>query len=1134
MLLVSVIAWSQTERGSIRGTVTDPTGAVVPGAALTVTNVGTGVSSTVVSSSGGTYNFPELPSGVYRIEVKQAGFKNLIRENIQVSLGSVIGLDLPLEVGSTADTVTVSAEAPMLQTETSSTGTTVENRAFVDLPLSSGGGRRSSNFLVLVPGYAGSPGGFSDSINGGQTSTKDMQIDGASTIIGEVGGDGRNVTFAPDSVQEMSVATSGYAAEYGTSGGGVERYVLKSGTNTIHGSGYEFLRNEAFDARNWFATNRPVAKHREHEFGGTIGGPIFIPKVYDGRNRSFFFFSYDGYRIKTADQDTILSVPTQAFRNGDLSAWPQPIYDPNTTALVGSTFTRQAFAGNQIPANRIDATAKKILAQIPLPNLPGTFNNYQASTPPAKNDKNTYTIKGDEYFTPSHHLSLSLVTTSNPTLSTSALPLPAGGTQIGLFTYWFPRVTYDWTISPTMLNQIRVGFNRQTQFMDSPVRSENWPAQLGLTGMEGAVGGFPNISWGSFAGTGLSNGYNDRYSNTYLLGDALSWTKGTHNLKFGFEGRRIQTLKYLGNWTGLSFSRNETANPASSATRANTGLEFASFLLGQVDQAILPLYGNFAPQFNSYQYGLYAQDDFKVTPRLTINYGLRLDIFTPTSEVHNWYSMVDLTRPNPAAGNLPGVYVWAGQPGIGHTLPGASKILKNFGPRIGLAYKINNKTVVRTGYGVSYFQSGAYGGGGPNTALNDGYWITSTSRSLNQGVTPAYIFANGFPAADRVTPPFINPALGVGTGLANYWSPTAERASQMQNWNLNIQRELMSNLTIDVGYVGSKGTYLPARTDINQLDPKYFSLGSTLLNSDINSTAVVNAGFKPPYPGFKGPLAQALRPYPQFPNLFPGGRSSDNTGNSTYHSLQASLQKRFSHGLAGTVAYTFSKSLSDAPNNFVSNAVVNLNIYDRNLTKAVTSLDRPHSLSGSFNYELPFGPGRMLANGGGPLGKIIGGWQVNGILTYRSGAHLGISAPQTNPLYDGAVALNLGSGSPIPQTADLVPGVPMKGFSGDFNPRTDVYLNKAAFKLPAGPFGTTKVLISDLRGFAPYNEDLSLVKKTALTERVSLDLRFEAFNAFNRVVFGNPSTNYGNLSTFGKVTSASTARNGQVVAKITF
>ena len=406
--------------------------------------------------------------------------------------------------------------------------------------------------------------------------------------------------------------------------------------------------------------------------------------------------------------------------------------------------------------------------------------------------------------------------------------------------------------------------------------------------------------------------------------------------------------------------------------------------------------------------------------RLTINYGLRFDILTPLVEANDYYSMVDTTKPNPAAGNLPGVYVFAGHDGVGSRIAPADKNSNNLGPRLGVAYSLNDKTVLRSAYGISYFQTGAYGGGN-NVNQNDAYWPTSTTASPDD-LTGAYTFSQGFPARDLVIPPLITPALGVGTGFVNYWHPTAGRAGRSQNFSAGIQRALGRSMSIDVAYVGSRGDHLPVRVDINQLDPKFLSLGS-LLTRNIRDPLVVAAGYTPPYAGFNGSLAQALRPFPQFPNMFPGGRNSDTRGTSTYDALQVKFDKRYSNGLYATVAYTWSDTMTNAPNNFVNNAPMHRNVYDLEMSQARPSTYRPHTSAVGFLYELPVGTGKRFLDNSSVLAKIIGGWQLSGILRYTSGPTLGVSATQANPVYrGGATAEGIGGSTAIPQTADIVSG----------------------------------------------------------------------------------------------------------------
>ena len=1123
LMLSASGARAQTVSGGIRGTVTDATQAVIPGATVTATNVDTGVVRTTVTSAEGVYTLASLPGGTYRVEAVLSGMKTEVREGVRVTAANVTTLNVTLEVGSTQESVVVTADT-LVQADTVTTGASLDTTAYAELPLTAGGSRRPNQFMLLVPGTAGNPTGFGDSVAGGQASTKEIQLEGASMVTQEISGDGRNVTFPPDAVEEVSVATAGYSAEYGNTGGGVERYVLKSGTNLWRGSLYEYLRNEAFDAQGYFDSVVPV--HREHEWGGTFGGPL-------AKNKTFFFVSFNRYTFKDASSNSILSMPTEAFRNGDFSAWPQQLYDPLTTRpnpANPAQFIRTPFPGNIIPADRIDPTAKKILSYLPLPNMPGNYSNFNATLPQRNNERTTFATKVDHQITAAQRMSASLVVTDEPGFTPSAIPHPAGGQQIRDFGYWFPRGTHDWVIGSNLVNQFRIGYNRQTQLQDQPSRFDEpgWPIELGLRGMEMATGHFPRIAW-SFTGTSTALGYNDRFATTYTASDGLLWTKGAHSLKFGAEIRRQETFKFLQNQANMSFSRNQTALPTA---LSSTGLDFASFLLGYVNNAGLSIYGPFEPRQSTWQYGFYAQDDFKVTTRLTVNYGLRFDILTPLTEAHDFYSMVDTTKPNPAAGNLPGVYVFAGHDGVGSRIPPADKNSNNLGPRLGVAYSLNDRTVLRSAYGISYFQTGAYGGGN-NVNQNDAYWPTSTTASPDD-ISGAFTFAQGFPARDLVIPPLITPTLGL-TGFVNYWHPTAARAGRSQNFSVGIQRALGKSMTVDVAYVGSRGDHLPVRVDFNQLDPKYLSLGA-LLNRNINDPLVVAAGFKPPYPGFNASLAQALRPFPQFPNMCPGGRNSDTRGTSTYDALTVKFDKRYSNGFYATVAYTWSDTLTNAPNNFVNNAPMHRNAYDLSMSQARPSTYRPHVVASGFLYELPVGPGKRFLDNSGVLAKVIGGWQLSGILRYQSGQTLGVSATQTNPSYSGgATAEGVGGSTAIPQTADIVPGVAMKLETKDFNPRTDRYLNAAAFAQPTGPFGSSMPTIDGLRGFASYNEDLALAKTFNMQGRSTLQIRLEVFNAFNRVQFGNPSTNIGNQETFGRITSqANSPRNMQIALRMTF
>ena len=1139
VITVLLICWvglyAQSERGSIRGTVEDSTGAVVPGAKITATSLATNIETSTLSEQAGNYNIPQLAPGVYTVRAELAGFKTLVRENVVVVVSGVTPLDLTMAVGEITEKVTVTTAAPMLKSETSDLSIEVNPKSYNDLPLTSAagmtGGRGPEAFIFLSPGITpglhagGAPTDTFDAhINGSPTLSKEMQVDGMSTQIAEVQGDPRDLTFPPDAVQEMSVLTSGYPAEFGNTAGGVEQYVIKSGTNTYHGNLYEFLRNTDFDARGFFSSS--VAVHHENEFGGTFGGPVWIPKVYNGKNKTFFFVNIEEYKLRGGSQNSIGSVPDAAFRSGDLSGLVDasgkqiPLYDPATTVPDGNGgFTRQPFAGNIIPADRISNVSKNILADVPAPTLPGIYNNYPSSGS-SITDYSAYTFKIDEYFTPMHHLSGMWNQSANDNNGPySILPHPVQSTRDGITNVYTGRLNYDWTISPTLLNTVRFGFNRQYQFLGSAEASQQFGDKLGIAGIND---GFPSIGYGAFTALAQNQAIIGPISNTFLFADSVSWTKGKHNFKFGEDLRRLQHQSILPSGpASFGFGSLETGLPGVSGT----GDGFASFLLGQVDGAGESI--NNSTEGNRFWYsGAYAQDDWKVTPAITVNLGLRWDVFTPYEEVANRYSIMDPTKPNPAAGGVLGAYVFAGGTAGSGPYTGTSRLTTNtntqwgnFGPRLGLAWKLTDRFVIRSAYGISYYPDGGLGGGNVQY-VTDGFSTNANFQSPNNGVSPAFVWDNGFPQ-NFPHPPFINAGLNVG-GSANMWWDNASEAMYKQDWNFTTQTQVTSSIVLDAAYVGSKSTRVgTGAVNPNQVNPAYLSLGN-LLTDDIYSPSVVAAGFKPPYAGFTGSLAQALRPFPQYIGV--GTENSAMIGNATYNSLQMKVEKRFSKGLWLLASYTWSKTITDSNSQlggFFSTGT--RDNYDRSLEKALATYDVPSRLVVAFNYELPIGPGKPLLSRG-VAGKILGGWQANGILTYQSGVPIEVGADNTLPLYNGG------------NTPNSVLGQKVANSISGFDPAKDVLLNAAAFTVPGpGQFGTSAQVLPNARSFPVYNEDFGLQKKFFIREpSMYFELRFEMFNAFNRTVFSGPATDI-NSANFGQVSGqGNIPRNGQIAAKFYF
>jgi hypothetical protein len=1154
--VTSVLA--QTDRGGIRGTITDPSGAVVAGAVVTVRNAANGVSSTATTTDAGVYSINALPAGTYRVELSVKGFKSVIRDNVAVDVGNIVGLNLQLEIGDTSQTVTVESAAPILKTEQSATSSEVAVQVYDDLPLSASGGRTPNSFKYLTPGVSAN-----NSVNGSPQLSANVTMDGITTQNAELFGTDGNVRFPPEAVAEMSIVTTAYAAEYGQTGGGVQRYEIKSGTNQYHGNIYEFLKNTDFDSRGFFNVVRPT--DHQDEYGFSLGGPVSIPKIYNGKNRSFFFFNADWYQTRSASATTIASLPNTAFRNGDFSGLlgasvgatnpctggpvlSGQIFDPATTRTVNGQYCRTPFPNNVIPSSRISPAAAGILGLLPATTNQGVVNNTYLPAASSFNNFNDYTIKGDQYFGSKHHLSMMFLDSANPSGGGQLLNGPLetwGGTTH--YSWDFSRFTEDWTITPHVLNTVRLAYDREIfdhyptgssgNYSTGSYSDPNWASTLGGVGIPGYQNAshlFPGIIFGtsSYSSPYMTLGNQQFWyatSNTYVINDALAWSSGRHNFKFGFEYDDMWHALWKDWPAQLTFAKNETALPTAIGS---TGNEIASLLLGYVDNANIPNLANTSVNYRAPQtYNFYAQDDYKVTSRLTVNYGLRFELYKPIYEKHDIYGAVDLSMPNPSAGGLLGSYTFAGQNGVGSCLPSACNSAGGWAPRLGVAYRVSDRFVVRAGYGISYFPTGLYGAGN-NAYMTDGYDPTSSAASGNNGVTPAFTLAQGFPASDIQTRNLTS-SYCIGCNF-DYWSHSAQTIGQVQSWNFSTQTSLTPNLALDVAYVGSKGTHLTAPENINQMPDTYLGLGSALLESNITSPAVVAAGFTQPWPGFaaalgsKATLAQALRPYPQY--LVGYGYNSDNDGNSTYNSLQVKLEKRLSSGLYALVSYTYDKNITDAnstllatPGNNPANSGYVRDQSNRHLDKSVANAWQPHVLTAAIEYELPFGPGKKFVQTGGITGRIIGGWRLGAILTYHTGSLISVVAPQPLPNFSG------------PNTASTVPGVRQMGtWSGSFDPATDRYLNVNAFALPTG-YGTGGIYLPNVFGPTFEDEDLSLSKSTKIRERFGLELRLEAFNAFNRVIFGGPNADIAVPQSFGTITSqANSPRTAQIAMKLNF
>jgi len=1137
--------------GSIQGTVTDPSGAVIAGAEVSATNVTTGVVTTRNSTDAGYFVIPLLPAGEYSVTIKKEGFQTATQPHVVVDALANVGLNPKLQIGTSTQSITIESAPSILKTEDTALGSSMENNVYDALPLAMNGSARDpsafAGLAVGVDNYSTQAAGPSTgSFNGGQTYQNEVYIEGLPLTSAGTESDTRNLAFgvSVEAVDQFQVETSGAKAMY--EGQGVENYVFKSGTNQFHGGVFEYFRNTDFDARGFFALTTPI--EHQNEFGGTVGGPI-------KKNKAFFFGSYDGYRYDSASPPGYQSIPTAAERTGDFSAFPQIIYDPNSAT---GTNPRTPFPGNVIPMNRLSSISQSFQSYLPPPTNGGIQNNYLATLPLLVNNDDT-TEKIDYNLSDKNRL-FGLVSwgkyTTNYTgsltaISTSTLAPPYTDGRVVAETSNLGQIHDSYIISPSVVNQFSVSVSRLWIPLGSDSGSGNYPMKAGLTGLPPGLEStaLPDLSFGgtnppvSWAGTN-SHVYNEAQT-TYDVQDNVIWVKGRHNFTFGFQFQSLQDNETFSQFASFSFSNAETEQfSATGSPVPNTGLGYASYLLGAVDSASAAQYAVAETGGRYKTYAFYAQDDFKVNSKLTLNLGLRENIWSPFTEVNNVMSFLNPTAPNPLAGGIPGALEFAGN---GPDSCGCSTPVKqhnlNLAPRIGLAWQAAPKTVIRASYGIFYAHAGGVGGR-TNGRQGLGQLGFTSANSFSSTATgqPAFYWQNGFPA-NPLPPPFINPSYGIGFIPASagasigagpstgqtipYGDPNlGGKAPYYEDWSANIQHSLTPNLVLTAAYSASVGHFLPgasvAGEFTNQIPEQYLPLGS-LLTQTLTATTLAQAqaifpSIHIPFTGFTGTIGQALKPFPQY-----GGISDPwlDVGNSSYHSLQLSLNHRMSHGLSFMINYTFSKELDDLAGARDPNKDY--------LERAPGSIDHPNVAAATFVYQLPFGEGRKWNNGNKLISSAISHWQFSGIFTFSSGAPLGIGDsncvsggilgscfPNYNPSFSGPIWIN--------------------GTPGTGNLATTVYLNKAAFVDPPAYTVGNAARSAPFDLFAPHTADvdISVRREFQIVERVRLAFQADAFNINNAVHFAAPGTNI-DASSFGIFTSmANQPRKLQFSARVSF
>lgn len=1103
---------AQTFDAQLTGLVTDAQGAVIPGVHLTATNVATGVSASADSNGEGVYRFLTLPPATYRVQATGTGFKRFEQSRLTLQVGDVRTLDLKLEIGDAAQEVVVSAAPPSLETESATLGQVVTTRSIQNLPLNI---RDPLALVALTAGVTLGPnfgnGGASDvgrnyfksdfNVGGGRSGSQEILLDGAPDVTPDIN---RAIIDPPvDSVQEFKVQTNSYDAEFGRTTGGVVNIITKSGANAVHGVLYDFERNSVLDANNFF-NNRaglPNLSFKRHQFGANGSGPVI-------KNKIFIFGDYEGLRQGYPITFTS-TVPTALQRTGDFSKTFTAdgkliqIFDPNSlTTLPDGSRLRTQFPNNVIPASRFDPVSQKILSYYPLPNQTGDpvtgQNNYIRNAKSLTNgDK--YDLRGDISFTEATRMFLRYSHQLDNRTVPGPLPAPIGGGRNTTDTYNQAVADLTHVFSSNLVGDFQFSFSRALAFQYGlsqgfDVSSLGFPAAfVSQTGPQ-----FPGLTISDV--TGVSNNGNDSFiqyqpRNTFNSRAGFTYARGKHTFKAGVDWRVLDFNEAQNTAPSgiFSFSRLFTQGPNPVQASNNGGFGFASFLLG-------------APTSGSYRaltpistqgkyYAAYFQDDWRVTNRLTVNLGLRYEISTGDSEKFNRLAYLDLNTTSSlaaAAGlpNLKGQLQWIGS---GNSSNQQRTEFTNLSPRFGFAYKLSDKSVLRGGYGIFFAPRTIQGNG--NGAI-EAFRDTSFAGSVD-GLTPGNTLSNPFPQG--VLPPLNDrdPNANVGNAITG---PTySNSVGYVQLTSLGVQTELPFGFIGNAVYFANKGSHLPVGTwNLNQLPDQYLALGNALNDRVPNPFfGIIKTGT---LSGTTVARQQLLLPYPQYTAV---QQTNVPAGNSIYHAISVSLEKRATKNLTFLGSYTFSKAIDD-----ISTPI---DIYNRKLNKALSSFDTPQVLVMSFVYQIPFGKGRDYgANLNRFVNFIVGGWDLDGIIRLQSGNPIAISTP----------SLNNGTSAHKDR------------------PTIDQWFDTSVFRVvPAFTLGNVGPRLPDVRTDRLQNVDSVLVKNFSASIKehlITTQFRAEIYNLLNNVQFATPNTSVSSTS-FGRVTAqANNPRELQFGLKINF
>jgi Carboxypeptidase regulatory-like domain len=1182
-LVTPAALFAQVENATITGRVTDPSGAVVPGVSVTVSQKSTGLLLHGRTNADGTYAFPQLQPGPYGLELNKPGFKKT-EVAIILTVGQVAQLDVELPLGSETEVVNVQADtSAQLDTQNSALDYTIGTQQVDRLPLN---GRNAYGLAALTPGIA--PGNYfgqglsttrgavvaaatnNFESNGGVGGSNEVLLDGVSIVVCCQGQPA--VTPTLETLGQFKVLTSNPPAEYGHSSGGILNIVTKSGTNQLHGDVFEFLRNDALDAANYFTKlsgkypfpgrNDYTLPHRFNQFGGFVGGPVVLPHIYHGRDKTFFTFGYEGTRNFAPTFNTA-TVPTALMRQGIFTEAPNLIYNPTTLAANPTTpgqYVRQAIpaacnggtcyaAGQYIP--NIDPVAQKYLSLIPAPTASGVANNYSYPQD-VQDSENQYNFRIDHNFSATQRTFVRATRDKDIHHQNGLFNgfLDPNAYNQALTAYLF-AMGHVWTLSSSLLLQFSYGFAFQSNSQVGDGFYNYNAANYGYSSLftsQQQVPGLPNLVFTGLQTIGEGSGgtgFNLWHHYVHSLNSTAIWQRGNHTLTAGYNGKYIlENQGSLGNPIGtFTFGTTFTSgpNPNASVPSAQSAFDsWASFLLGYPTAGTLSRQETVA--FNQFYNALFLQDDWRVTPRLTVNLGVRWDIETGFQERDNRWANFNPSAANPLA-QYTGLPVSGGAQYLGssgnptRTWP---TTYGKVGPRIGFSYAYTPTTVVRGGYGILYLPTSERGYGDGTI----GFTQNTNMLTTVDGFTPVNVLANPFPSGVALP---AGPAAGVAVGTGGSVSGFVYKnpVSYQQQWNMGIEQSMPKGVVFTLNYAGGHGVKLPISAHPNDLNPAYFGAPGNQ-----TQVAYLQAQVANPFYGNSNVVAgsalstktvqraQLVAAFPQYTTNTAMSNTSltylfDDFGSASYNAMQAALLVNHANGLSGSVAWTWSKLLgnvSDVTNGFL-NTTGNPSIQNYYLIKQYErsnlATDIPQRIVGNLTYALPFGRGKKFGgNMPGWANEFVGGWNLTTIISVQSGYPLGLTQTGGQPFSGGRPSYVQGVNA-------LTSGSTHHRLGGAG--QSQAYFNPAAFRLSQSfELGNVPRSAGALRTPLTFQDDVSAVKNFGIFENISGEFRLEAFNVLNKAQFGFPGTIYGS-STFGVIsTQANLPRNVQVALKIHF